>query len=66
MSLTTLLLGKMITRSVCDRKLMLHCRGGTSGSAVSARLSEDPNVKILLLEAGGDSAEVDNVHMAGA
>ncbi|KAI0162423.1 putative GMC oxidoreductase [Pestalotiopsis sp. NC0098] len=40
--------------------------GGTSGSAVSARLSEDPNLKILLLEAGADSTEVDNVHMVGA
>ncbi|TKA78631.1 hypothetical protein B0A55_02677 [Friedmanniomyces simplex] len=42
------------------------CGGGTCGPVVAGRLSEDPNAKILILEAGSDSAEVDNIHMAGA
>jgi len=29
-------------------------------------MSEDPNAKILILEAGQDSAEIDNMHMPGA
>ena len=44
----------------------LVCRGGTCGPVVAGRLSEDPDVKILILEAGQDSAELNNMHMAGA
>jgi choline dehydrogenase-like flavoprotein len=42
------------------------CGGGTCGPTVSARLAEDPNIRVLLIEAGQDSAEMDNMHMAGA
>ncbi|XP_014550481.1 GMC oxidoreductase [Bipolaris victoriae FI3] len=41
------------------------CGGGTSGCVIAGRLAEDPNVNVLVLEAGPDSADLENVHMAG-
>ncbi|USP76344.1 alcohol oxidase [Curvularia clavata] len=41
------------------------CGGGTSGCVIAGRLAEDSDAKILVLEAGPDSAELENVHMAG-
>jgi choline dehydrogenase-like flavoprotein len=39
--------------------------GGTSGCVIAGRLAEDPNARILVLEAGPDNADLENVHMAG-
>lgn len=47
------------------RKL-ISLSGGTCGPVVAGRLSEDPNVSILILEAGSESALVENVQMPGA
>ncbi|KAF2447602.1 GMC oxidoreductase [Karstenula rhodostoma CBS 690.94] len=41
------------------------CGGGTSGCVIAGRLAEDSNVKVLVLEAGPDNADLENVHMAG-
>ena len=37
--------------------------GGTAGAVVASRLSEDPAVSVLLLEAGGDGTRLSNVPM---
>jgi hypothetical protein len=39
--------------------------GGTSGCVIAGRLAEDLNAKILVLEAGPDNADLENVHMPG-
>ena len=40
-------------------------RGGTSGCVVAGRLAENPEVKILLVEAGQHNKDLENVHMTG-
>ncbi|KAF4594778.1 GMC oxidoreductase [Ophiocordyceps camponoti-floridani] len=43
------------------------CGGGTSGCVVAGRLAENPETTILIIEAGADNQELENVHMpAGA
>lgn len=58
--------GKQTHASVQLRSCTDYFSGGTCGPVVAGRMSEDPNAKILILEAGQDSAEIDNMHMPGA
>ncbi|RPA98709.1 alcohol oxidase [Choiromyces venosus 120613-1] len=41
------------------------CGGGTSGSAVAARLAQFSNISVLLIEAGQDNALLENTQMVG-
>ncbi|KAJ4363961.1 hypothetical protein N0V83_009414 [Neocucurbitaria cava] len=41
------------------------CGGGTSGCVIAGRLAEDVDAKVLVLEAGPDNKDLENVHMAG-
>ncbi|KAM6535014.1 hypothetical protein FALCPG4_004624 [Fusarium falciforme] len=41
------------------------CGGGTSGCVVASRLAEDPNAKVLVIEAGPHNENLENVHMVG-
>lgn len=39
--------------------------GGTSGCVVAGRLAEDPNISVLVIEAGPHSENIETVHMVG-
>ncbi|PYH40568.1 GMC family oxidoreductase [Aspergillus saccharolyticus JOP 1030-1] len=41
------------------------CGGGTSGCVVAGRLAENPQVRILVIEAGQHNKDLESVHMAG-
>ncbi|CAO2649732.1 Nn.00g010240.m01.CDS01 [Neocucurbitaria sp. VM-36] len=41
------------------------CGGGTSGCVIAGRIAEDVDAKVLVLEAGPDNKDLENVHMAG-
>lgn len=44
---------------------LIVARGGTSGSVVAARLAEDPNVSVLVIEAGQHNSLLENTVMVG-
>lgn len=48
-----------------DEYDFIVCGGGTSGCVVAGRLAEDPNARILLVEAGPHNKDLENVHMVG-
>ncbi|OAA58871.1 Glucose-methanol-choline oxidoreductase [Cordyceps fumosorosea ARSEF 2679] len=41
------------------------CGGGTAGCVVAAGLAEDPNITVLVIEAGPHNEHLENVHMVG-
>ena len=50
---------RRLTSEIGTKFDYIICGAGTSGSVVAARLAANPNVKVLLLEAGGsDEADV--------
>ncbi|PYI30291.1 alcohol oxidase [Aspergillus indologenus CBS 114.80] len=42
------------------------CGGGTSGCVIAGRLAENPQIRILVIEAGQHNKDLESVHMAGA
>ena len=47
------------------RTFLIQSSGGTSGSVLAARLAEDPNNSVLVIEAGQHNSLLENTVMAG-
>jgi choline dehydrogenase len=56
---------RLLRNALQDRYDFIVCGAGSSGSVVARRLAENPDVAVLLIEAGG-SDDVPEVAMAGA
>lgn len=56
----------MVVREIeTDTYDYVVCGGGTAGCVIAGRLAEDLNATILILEAGQDNVNLENVHMPG-
>jgi choline dehydrogenase-like flavoprotein len=50
---------------MADEYDYIICGGGTAGCVIAARLSDDLDARILLVEAGAHNKDLENVHMVG-
>lgn len=57
--------GQNVQVALHQLRLTLDSGGGTSGCVVAARLAENANTSILLIEAGPDCKDNENIKMTG-
>ena len=62
---TTTLSGRLVYTALQELSLTTDSGGGTSGCVIAARLAENANTSILLVEAGPDSKDNENIKMIG-